>query len=105
MLRLFFYLTVIVVFSCTSAQNNTCPPNGSIYSSTTQKCYKVLKSTPDWYAAELQCQSIGVNGHLTSIDSAFENRYMIGIGHLFVILGLIKNWAFILKLFKVDRKA
>ncbi len=48
-------------------------PNGSHLYEQFGKCYTILKQTYDWYSAEDQCQTIGQNGHLISIDSSFQN--------------------------------
>lgn len=68
-------LRLVVLLSFPSFVFCSCP-TGTAYESTFNKCYAYVSNPTGYLVAEEYCISLG--GHLVSIDSAFENTYLVG---------------------------
>lgn len=74
---MFRMLIFIIILNFLTFCSSICP-DGTIEGQLPNTCYIIASDPNDWFQAEIFCAQRG--GHLTSISSAFENKFVHGIG-------------------------
>uniref|UniRef100_A0A914W5W1 C-type lectin domain-containing protein n=1 Tax=Plectus sambesii TaxID=2011161 RepID=A0A914W5W1_9BILA len=66
------------ITTATTSSSGTCPADWS-YFQKTNSCYRVFRMSVLWYEADEYCYGQQAGRHLTSIHSAEENNFLIGL--------------------------